>query len=167
MIGAALANLVRRSRLRRLIEGAVQRVRAEATDHEAHDDCERWQDYGFAANPVDGQGLRLCWGGHTIVLRMDRIAERPQLAAYEVAVWHRNGAAFRIKDGRLVQIDCDRLVINASVGVEINTPEVSASGVITAPTVAATSSLMAAGAEVVAHVHSGVDRGGGSTDPLV
>lgn len=117
-----LANLLRRARLRGLVDGKVQTVRAESLQDQAHDDAERHLDYGFTAHPVDGQGLVLHVGGHTIVLRMDRIAERPQLQPFEVSVWHKEGHRVTLKAGRLVQVDCDHLVVNASADVTINTP---------------------------------------------
>lgn len=117
-----LANLLRRARLRGLVDGRVQTVRAESLENQAHDDAERHQDYGFAAHPVDGQGLVLHVGGHTIVLRMDRIAERPELDAFEVAVWHHEGHMVKLKAGRVVEVTCDHLVVNASADVTINTP---------------------------------------------
>ena len=82
---------LRRARIRNLKEGLVQSARIEALENDAKDDAERFQDYGFAANVVDGQGLVINAGGHTIVLRMDRLAERPQLPAFEVRVWHKEG----------------------------------------------------------------------------
>ena len=51
------SNLLRRARMRGLVEGLVQRLRVEALDDDAKDDAERWQDYGFAGNPGEGQGL--------------------------------------------------------------------------------------------------------------
>lgn len=147
-----LGNLLRRARLRGLVEGKVQRVRAEALDDDAKDEVERWQDYGFSAQPVDGQGLVINAGGHTIVLRMDRIAERPALAAYEVTVWHKEGHKVTLKAGRLVQVDCDELVVNASTRVALNTPQV------TMPT-----SLVLAGKELAGHRHGGVTIGGSNT----
>lgn len=116
-----LTNLLRRARLRGLVDGRVQTARAESLEDQAHDDAERHQDYGFTAHPVDGQGLVLHVGGHTIVLRMDRIAERPQLQPFEVSVWHKEGHRVTLKAGRLVQVDCDHLVINAAQDVTINT----------------------------------------------
>lgn len=118
-----LGDLLRRARLRGLKEGAVQTVRSESLDHQAHDQAERWQDYGFAANVVEGQGLVINAGGHTIVLRMDRLAERPQLAPLEVAVWHQEGHAVTLRSGGKVEIKgthvdivADRLTHN---GVDI------------------------------------------------
>jgi phage gp45-like len=165
MSGTWWHNLLRRARLRGLVEGEVQRVRAEALDDDAKDDAERWQDYGFAANVVDGQGLVINVGGHTIVLRMDRIAERPALAAYEVAVWHREGHRVTLKAGQLVQVDCAELIVNAGTRVRFNTPVVEASAEITAPTVAASSSLTVQGKEMHLHTHGGVDTGIGTSGP--
>ena len=94
----------RRARLRSLTEGLVQKARAESLENQAHDDAERFQDYGFAANPIDGQGLVMHVGGHTIVLRMDRLAERPRLAAHEVCVWHREGHCITLKADGVIEI---------------------------------------------------------------
>lgn len=148
MVAAWLGAMLRRARLRGVREGQVQRARAEATELDAKDDCERFQDYGFAANPVDGQGLVLTVAGHTIVLRMDRLAERPQLAAHEVTVWHKDGHRVTLKAGQVVQVDCARLVVNASERVELNSPQV------TTPT-----SLRVAGKELAGHTHISASPG--------
>lgn len=158
-------NILRRARIRGVKEGVVQTARSEALENDAKDEAERWQDYGFACNPVDGQGLVINAGGHTIVLRMDRISDRPQLGAYEVSVWHKDGHRVTLKSGRLVQVDCDSLVINAAVGVTINSPEVHASTKVTAPTIAASSSLTIVGKEMKEHVHGGVMAGAAQSGP--
>lgn len=118
---------LRRARIRKLAEGLVQSARVEALENDAKDDAERFQDYGYAANAVDGQGLVITAGGHTIVLRMDRLAERPRLAAYEVAVWHKEGHRVTLKAGKLVEVSCDTFRVNAGVKVEFNTPLLSTS----------------------------------------
>ena len=125
---AALENLLRRARLRKLKEGPVQQVRTESFDNEAKDQAERWQDYGFAAHPLDGQGLILHAGGHTIVLRMDRIAERPQLQEYEVAVWHKEGHRITLKAGGLIELQGTTLNINMSGAVAIQSASLSHNG---------------------------------------
>ena len=164
-------DLLRRARIRGVKEGKVQTARTEATENDVKDDAERWQDYGFAGNPGDGQGLVINFGGHTIVLRLDRIAERPQLAAYEVAVWHKEGHMMRLRDGRVAQLDCDQFVVNASTGVSFNTPVVNASGDIVsamtvhAPTIQADTSLKVAGKEMSAHAHVNVQPGPGTSGP--
>lgn len=158
-------NLLRRARLRGLVDGKVQIVRAEALDDDAKDDAERWQDYGFSAHPVEGQGLVINAGGHTIVLRMDRINERPELQAFEVCVWHKEGHTVTLKAGRLVHVDCDELIVDASTRVVFNTPDVQCSSVVTALAVDATSSLTVQGKEMHLHTHGGVDTGGGTSGP--
>lgn len=164
-------DLLRRARIRSVKEGKVQTARTEATENDTKDDAERWQDYGFAGNPGDGQGLVINVGGHTIVLRLDRIAERPQLAAYEVAVWHKEGHMVRLREGRVVQVDCDQFVVNASVGVSLNTPTVNASGdivaalTVQAPTIEAAASLKVVGKEMSLHTHTNVEPGPGASGP--
>lgn len=162
-----LDNLLRRARLRGLVDGKVQKVRAESLDDQAHDDAERHQDYGFAAHPVDGQGLVLHVGGHTIVLRMDRITERPQLAAYEVCVWHHEGHKVTLKAGRLVEVECDSLVVNASADVTINTPVMTVNAsdqvVLATPLVSATEAVDVGGdAHVTGTLTADVDVASGA-----
>lgn len=141
-------NLLRRARIRRVAEGLVQRARVEALENDARDDAERWQDYGFAAQPVDGQGLVINAGGHTIVLRLDRIADRPQLADYEVTVWHREGHRLTLKAGGLIEADCT---------------ELHCTGKITAPVLEAGTSLKVAGKEMNGHKHANGTGPGGNT----
>lgn len=159
------SQLLRRARLRGLTEGPVQRARAEVNEVDAKDDAERWQDYGFAAQPVSGEGLVMHVAGHTIVLRMDRLAERPELAQHEVCVWHKDGHRVTLKAGRLVQVDCTELVVNASAAVRLNTPLVQVSTRLTVPTAQAATSLTIAGKELRDHVHGGVEPGAADTGP--
>jgi phage gp45-like len=160
-------NLLRRARVRGLAEGKVQTGRTEALENDARDKVERWQDYGFSGHPVDGEGLVINAGGHTIMLRVDRLGDRPQLDRYEVSVWHKDGHRITLKAGRLVQVDCDELVINAASSVQINSPTVQASGELLAVQIAAGTSLQVAGSELHGHTHGGILRGVAHTDPLV
>jgi phage baseplate assembly protein V len=158
---------LRRARIRGLKEGQVQRGRSEATENDVKDDAERFQDYGLAANPVDGQGLVLTVDGHTIIVRMDRLAERPQLAAYEVAVWHKEGHKITLKEGKLIQVDCDTYRVNAAVKVEYNTPLVTNSGSMTNAgnmtaqgRVTGVAGVTAAGKALDGHTHPDITSGG-------
>lgn len=152
-----LGALLRRARLRGLSNGRVQTVRAEATEHDAKDDVERWQDYGFACHPVDGQGLVINAGGHTVVLRMDRLGERPGLAPYDVAVWHKDGHHVKLKAGRVVEVDCAELRITASTAVLIDSPSTT----IVQP------NLVVGDLQVYGHKHGGGTLSGGLTAPPV
>lgn len=185
-----LDNLLRRARLRGLQEGPVQRARAESLESDAKDDAERFQDYGFSANPVEGQGLVINVAGHTIVLRMDRLAERPRMAAYEVVVWHKEGHRITLKAGGLVEVDCTRLVVNASGQIDLNTPTTNISGALNvagnttvggsasvaggtsvggnlsvAGNSTSTGNVSGAGVSLAAHTHGGVQQGNSSTAP--
>ena len=158
---------LRRARFRSLIEGGlVQVARVEVSDSEAREHAERHQDYGFAANPVEGEGLRLEVGGHTIILRMDRTAARPELAPLEVSVWHDEGHAVTLRAGRLVEVDCDRLVINASEKVVLNTPLVEGSADANfAGTVTGQTDVIFAGKSGKGHKHPNIRRGEEDSDP--
>lgn len=145
---------LRRARIRKLAEGLVQSARVEALENDAKDDAERFQDYGYAANAVEGQGLVITAGGHTIVLRMDRLAERPRLAAYEVSVWHKEGHNVTLKAGKLVEVSCDTFKVNAAVKVELNTPLVTASGTMGVTGRMTAGGVTAAGKQLDNHNHN-------------
>lgn len=164
-----LSNLMRWVRVRGLTEGRMQKGRVEGLENDARDDAQRPQDYGFAANAVAGEGLKLEIGGHTVIIRLDRTAERPRLAAYEVSVWHKEGHNVTLRAGKIIEANCDIFRVNAAVKVELNTPTVNASNTIVAatkvqaPTVAAGGSLTVAGKEVAGHSHGNVQNGAGVT----
>lgn len=124
-----LGGLLRRARLRGLKEDQVQMARAESLEDQAHDDAERHQDYGFAGHPVDGQGLVLHVDGHTVILRMDRLAERPRLAPYEVCVWHKEGHRITLKAGGKIVIEGSTLDIKMSGAVSIQSSSLTHNGV--------------------------------------
>jgi phage baseplate assembly protein V len=168
----ALENLLRRARLRGLTEGKVQTARAESLEGDAKDAAERWQDYGFAANPVDGQGLVIHAGGHTIVLRMDRIAERPQLAAYEVSIWHKEGHHATLRSGGVIDVECTTLNMAATTvnvvatAVNITAATTAISGNLTVGgTVVATGNVTGAGKSLATHTHTNVQTGSGTSGP--
>lgn len=138
---------LRRARIRGLKEGLVQSARVEALANDAKDAAERFQDYGFAANAVEGQGLAITVGGHTFVLRLDRLAERPRLAAYEVALWHKEGHNVTMKAGKLIEVNCDTFKVNAAVKTEFNTPIVAMSAKATVGDTLAVASHVTGGAD--------------------
>lgn len=170
----ALSDILRRARLRGLQEGQIQRARAEAFGDKAHDDAERFNDYGFKAHPVDGQGLILNVGGMTIVLRMDRLAESPELAPYEVALWHREGHMVRLMADRRIEVQgCTEVVVNATSKVTLNAPETEINGNLTvsgntsiAGNLNVTSGATINGRSFMGHTHGGV-RSGGDTSGSV
>jgi len=134
--------------MRGLVEGkVVQAARIEASENDAKDGAERWQDYGFAGNPVEGQGLVFHVDGHTIVVRMDRTAERPKLAAYEVALWHKEGHRITLKAGGVVEVNGTRMVVNMREEIALNSSALTHNGVNVGGS----------------HVHGGIAPGGANT----
>lgn len=161
-------NLLRRVRIRGLVEGLVQKARVEGFETDGREQVERFQDYGFAANPVDGEGLRMEVGGHTIILRMDRLAERPQLAAHEVSVWHKEGHRVTLRNGRVVDINCDQLNIVASAGVSIQTPTMTLTGnQVTTGISTVNTDVVVAGSSVKNHDHGNVANGTSRTAKFI
>ena len=154
------AVFLRRARMRGLKEGQVQTVRVEALENDAKDNAERFQDYGLAANPVDGQGLVITVGGHVIVLRMDRLVERPHLAPYEVSVWHKEGHAVTLRDGKVVEVSCDSFIVNAATSVQLNSPTVAMSGAATVVGRVDAGGVTAAGKQLDGHDHNDLTSGG-------
>jgi phage gp45-like len=161
--------IVRRVRVRGLAEGKVQKAQVQGQDNFARDGVERFQEHGFAANGGDGEGLVIEVEGHTILIAMDRLGDRPALGGGEVCMWHRAGHRVTLKDAGLVQVDCKRLVINAETEVLINTPmvkmdhklEVAES--IKAPLVDGTTDVKFGGKSGVNHLHGNVQNGPGNS----
>ncbi len=146
--------MLHRARIRGLNEGQVQSGRVEAHGNVVVDGAQRFQDYGFAANPVDGQGLEITVGGHTLILRMDRLAERPQLAAYEVALWHKDGHRVKLGAGKAVEVlGATTVTVEASAKIQLNTPLVECSGQLKAASLDVTGSATINGRDFMAHQH--------------
>jgi phage gp45-like len=157
---------LRWARVRGTTEGKVQSARVEVFDHLGRDEAMRPQDYGFTSLPVDGQGLVIEAGGHTIILRQDVLASRPELVAYDVAVWHKEGHMVSLKAGQLVQIDCDQLVVNATTSISLNTPSILAPmASLMAKLVTGTLDVIAGAKSGKNHTHGGISRGGAVSDP--
>lgn len=78
-----------------------------------------WQNYGFAADAVEGEGLQIELGGFTLLLACDRPDDRPALAPFEVKVWH--------KEGHYISLDAGGKI--TAKGTDI---EALASGAVTA-----------------------------------
>lgn len=158
-------NMLRRVRIRDLVEGLVQTASLVGFDTDARDRAERFQDYGLASNPVEGEGLRLEVGGHTIILRMDRLADRPHLAPYEVCVWHKEGHHVTLRAGQVVDVQCRQFNLVATQGVSIQTPTLAlegnqtTTGTATAQTLVGQVDVKIGSASVKDHDHGNVTNG--------
>ncbi|UTV56177.1 phage baseplate assembly protein domain-containing protein [Burkholderia arboris] len=162
-----LLNMLRRALIRGLKEGPVQEVAVQVFDSSGRENAERWQDYGFAGNPGDGQGLVIEVGGHTVVMRLDRIDSRPQLKVGEVAVWHKDGHKILLTDGGKVRVECDTFEVVAKSGISFETPKVTASEGFESKTANITDGATIAGRDFVGHNHDRVQRGNDNSGGVV
>jgi len=119
MLGRAVLTLVDDAK-------KMQSVQVAGMDRETLDDVEHPQPYGFTSHPLPGaEAFMMFVGGdrsHGIALVIDdrRYRLKP-LDGGEVALYTHEGSKIALRNGRLVEIDCDRLSINASDAVNIDT----------------------------------------------
>lgn len=117
--------------------GAVQRVQLAGLADETLQDLEQLQQFGFTSHaPAGTQAVVLPLGGgtsHGVVIACENGAFRVQnLQSGEVAVYDQSGSRIVLKQGRLIEIDCDTLHITAAARVKIDSPLVETSEVLTA-----------------------------------
>lgn len=115
----------------------IQRVQVQGLADEMLQDIEQLQQFGFTSHAPSGtEVIVLPLGGdttHGIVVASEHGAFRVQnLHAGEVAVYDQSGSKIVLKQGKLIEIDCDNLVINATQKVQINSPLTETSAVLTA-----------------------------------
>lgn len=117
--------------------GGVQRIQLEGLDGETVQDLEHAEQFGFTAHPPAGSDCVVVpLGGktsHGIIVTTTNGAYRiTGLAEGETAVYNRDGAKMVLKNGRIIDIDCEVLNIKAPGGVNIDAPNVDCTAEITA-----------------------------------
>ena len=178
--------------------GKVQRAQIEGLDGETVQDLEHAENFGFTSNPPAGSDCVVVpLGGktsHGIIVTTSNGAYRiTGLAEGETAVYNAAGAKIILKQGRVIDMDCDILNIKAPGGVNIDAPNVdctaqlSAAGKIngnggmavqggtgatfsgpisqTGGGFETDSDVVASGKSLVGHAHTG-DSGGTTSSPL-
>lgn len=118
-------------------DGAVMLVQAEGLADEKMLDVELFQQFGFTSMPPAGTMLvSLPIGGqtsHSMVIATEHGDYRLKILRNgEVAIYSHEGAYVAVRNGRVVEVECDRYVVNASVEVQLNTPKVLTTGLIKA-----------------------------------
>lgn len=142
---AAINDLIRKAKMFFTSVTLVQKYKISVFETKDAEDSERFQDYGFTSQPSEGEGLVIDAGGAVMVLRVDRLKDRPSIDADEVAVWHKDGAKIHLKAHKIIDIDCDSLNIHGKVAIEGG-------------------SLTHNGKNIGSnHTHGGVSNGGSST----
>ncbi|EGT80315.1 baseplate assembly protein [Haemophilus quentini] len=115
----------------------IQKVQASGLADETLQDVELMQQFGFTSvPPANTQAVILPIGGqttHGIVIATEHGSFRVKnLQDGEVAVYDESGSSIVLKKGRLIEIDCDVLKINAATKVDISSPLVETDQVFTA-----------------------------------
>ncbi|MBS7204215.1 MAG: phage baseplate assembly protein V [Haemophilus parainfluenzae] len=115
----------------------IQKVQASGLADETLQDVELMQQFGLTSVPPAGtQVVVLPMGGettHSIVIATENGSFRVKnLKSGETAVYDESGSTIILKQGRLIEIDCDILKITATTKVEISSPIVETDRVFTA-----------------------------------
>lgn len=115
----------------------IQKVQASGLADETLQDVELMQQFGFTSvPPANTQAVILPIGGqttHGIVIATENGSFRVKnLQGGDVAVYDESGSSIVLKKGRLIEIDCDVLKINAATKVDISSPLVETDQVFTA-----------------------------------
>lgn len=103
----------------------MQGVQIELLDGEAHDEVERFQDYGFTSVPHGGaEAVAICPGGlrsHAIVIRVDD--RRYRLGGME-------GGEVALYDdlGQVVHLKRDGILVSSPMKVIVEAPELHLGG---------------------------------------
>lgn len=148
----------------------IQKVQVSGLADETLQDVEFMQQFGLTSVPPAGtQVVVLPMGGattHSIVIATENGSFRVKnLQSGEVAVYDESGSSIILKKGRLIEIDCDVLKINAAKKVEIASPLVEASEAFKAGGDITTKADVKAGAiSLREHKHTG-DSGGTTGQP--
>lgn len=156
MVGRAVIKLVSDA-------AKVQGLQVSLLEGEVRDGVERFQQYGFSSVPLAGcEAVMVCVGGnrdHGIVIatedRRYRVVGLPggAVAIYTHEDQQAGGHKIVLKEGRLIDVDCDILTVNATTKAVFNTPLLQVNdGDVKADTIS-----------LKHHVHNGVQTGAGNT----
>lgn len=116
--------------------GDIQHTQVAGLADEILQDVELMQHFGFTSvPPPQSDVVILPVGGkttHSVIIATEHGAFRVKgLKNGEVAVYDQSGSTIVLKQGKLIEMSCDNLIINASQKIALNTPLVEASNVVT------------------------------------
>lgn len=139
--------------------GDLARARGETYSGDVTDSDEIMQNYGFASMPVNGaEGVRISVfsdGDHGVIVALDDRRYRPTLVDGETALYHKDGAKVHLKaDGSIVLVPSGTDLVH--IGADPASDFVPLAALVL-------SRLQDLHDWALAHVHSGVTTGLGST----
>ena len=116
---------------------SIQRVQVQGLADETLQEIEQLQQFGFTSHaPAHTDVIVIPLGGdtsHGIVIASEHGSFRVKnLQSGEVAVYDQSGSSIVLKQGKLIEIDCDTLYIKAQTKIRMESPLVEASEVLTA-----------------------------------
>ncbi|WP_274571550.1 phage baseplate assembly protein V [Neisseria leonii] len=136
-MGSAVRSAFRGKITRIASEEPVQRAQLGGLADEVLQDVEHLQQFGFTSHPPEGtEAVVIPLGGatsHGVIVATEHGSFRIKgLAAGEVAVYDQSGGSITLRQGRLIEIDCDTLNIRAPGGVTVDAPNVQCTAQLTA-----------------------------------
>jgi len=107
----------------------VQLMQAAGLSGETLQASELFQHFGFTSAPPEGtQCIVLPIAGktaHSVIVATEAGAYRVDgLKSGEVAVYNQSGAKIVLKEGKVIEIDCDELRIKAGKSIRMEAPEI-------------------------------------------
>lgn len=116
----------------------VKKVYGEGLANESVKGAELFQQYGLSSCPPGGtMAVVVPLGGvstHAMVVATEHATFGVNLETGEVAVYHREGHFIHLKNGRLIEVECDdyriqckRFEVTATDGASVTTPRLVAS----------------------------------------
>ena len=153
MINKALGSVrqgIRGKLLRSDASKRVMLVQAEGVNGETLNGVEFFQQPGIRSIPLEGMQVIIIplngVSANGVVVSMSNgTAHVAGLQPGEVAVFNEKDGQYNsivLKNGKLIEVTCEQLTINASVGVNINTPQVGVTG-----------DVVAGGKSLIHHTH--------------
>ena len=134
-----------RAKIKRVNTGTdIAKVQVEALAGETGQDYDLMAHFGFTYNPpADSEAIVIALGGqtsHSIIIATENGNYRiKSLKPGEVAVYNQSGASITLKEGRIIDVDCDEYnvktksyKVSASTGATFTTPNLTASAMLTA-----------------------------------
>ncbi len=134
-----------RAKIKRVNTGTdIAKVQVEALAGETGQDYDLMAHFGFTYNPpIDSEAIVIALGGqtsHSIIIATENGSYRiKSLKPGEVAVYNQSGASITLKEGRIIDVDCDEYNVNtqkynvtAPAGSTFTTPNLTTSAMLTA-----------------------------------